>query len=153
MNTYQIISCLVLLAVAVSAYPGHHAESYANFNLHNDHHGHHGGYDHHNDHHYVHHYDHHDDHHAPANYKFKYGVKDPHTGDNKEAWEHSDGHHVTGSYSLYEPDGTKRVVEYTADPHTGFHAVVKKIGHAVHDYVPHHHGHYDHHEHHHGHGY
>lgn len=39
---------------------------------------------------------------------------------------------MKGGYSLYEPDGTKRVVEYTADKHHGFNAVVKKIGHAHH---------------------
>lgn len=33
---------------------------------------------------------------------------------------------VQGSYSLVEPDGTRRVVEYTADPHNGFNAVVHK---------------------------
>lgn len=33
---------------------------------------------------------------------------------------------------MYEPDGTKRVVEYVADKHHGFNAVVKKIGHAHH---------------------
>lgn len=39
---------------------------------------------------------------------------------------------LPGGYSLYEPDGTKRVVEYTADKIHGFNAVVKKIGHAHH---------------------
>ena len=39
---------------------------------------------------------------------------------------------VKGSYSLNEPDGTIRVVEYTADDYNGFNAVVKKIGHAIH---------------------
>lgn len=38
----------------------------------------------------------------------------------------------SGGYSLYEPDGTKRIVEYTADKHHGFNAVVKKVGHAHH---------------------
>lgn len=76
---------------------------------------------------------------APIPYKFEYGVKDYHTGDNKEAWEHSDGHHVKGMYSLYEPDGTKRIVEYTADPKLGFQAVVKRVGHATHDYIAKHH--------------
>lgn len=33
---------------------------------------------------------------------------------------------------LKEADGTTRVVEYTADDHNGFNAVVKKIGHAHH---------------------
>lgn len=40
-----------------------------------------------------------------------------------------------GGYSLQEPDGTTRVVEYTSDKHNGFNAVVKKIGHAVHPQV------------------
>lgn len=31
-----------------------------------------------------------------------------------------------GSYSLVEPDGTRRIVEYTADPVQGFNAVVHK---------------------------
>lgn len=33
---------------------------------------------------------------------------------------------MTGSYSLIEPDGTQRVVEYTADPVNGFNAVVHR---------------------------
>lgn len=39
---------------------------------------------------------------------------------------------LLGGYQLYEPDGTKRVVEYTSDKHNGFNAVVKKIGKAQH---------------------
>lgn len=35
---------------------------------------------------------------------------------------------VTGSYTLVETDGTKRVVEYEADDKHGFNAVVHKIG-------------------------
>lgn len=38
----------------------------------------------------------------------------------------------TGGYKLQESDGTTRLVEYTADGHNGFNAVVKKIGHAHH---------------------
>lgn len=75
---------------------------------------------------------------APANYKFGYAVKDPHTGDEKEAWEARHGDQVKGSYSLTEPDGTKRIVDYTSDKHNGFNAVVKKIGHAHHPHVEHH---------------
>lgn len=33
---------------------------------------------------------------------------------------------MQGSYSLVEPDGTRRIVEYTADPVQGFNAVVHK---------------------------
>ncbi|KNC30898.1 hypothetical protein FF38_09298 [Lucilia cuprina] len=63
-------------------------------------------------------------------YQFDYGVKDLKTGDIKNQWEHRDGDHVKGSYSLKEADGTTRIVEYSADDHNGFNAVVKKIGHA-----------------------
>ncbi|XP_049313628.1 adult-specific cuticular protein ACP-20-like [Bactrocera dorsalis] len=63
-------------------------------------------------------------------YAFDYGVKDSHTGDNKRHWEQRDGGLVKGGYTLLEADGTTRVVEYTADDHSGFNAIVKKIGHA-----------------------
>lgn len=61
-------------------------------------------------------------------YAYDYAVNDPHTGDNKAQWEARDGDVVKGSYSLVEPDGSLRVVDYHADDHTGFNAVVKKIG-------------------------
>lgn len=35
---------------------------------------------------------------------------------------------ISGHYSLVEPDGSVRVVEYTADDVNGFNAVVKKLG-------------------------
>lgn len=54
------------------------------------------------------------------------------TGDVKSQSEHRDGDVVKGSYSVAEPDGTVRVVDYTADDVNGFNAVVKKIGHPVH---------------------
>ncbi|KAG5887130.1 hypothetical protein JTB14_029810 [Gonioctena quinquepunctata] len=63
---------------------------------------------------------------APAQYDFSYGVNDPHTGDSKSQQESRRGDVVQGSYSLLESDGTKRTVEYTADPHNGFNAVVHK---------------------------
>jgi len=69
---------------------------------------------------------------AYPKYKFEYGVKDAHTGDHHSQWEHRDGDKVTGEYTLDEADGTKRVVEYKADGKTGFHAIVKNIGHAHH---------------------
>ncbi|KAG8228339.1 hypothetical protein J437_LFUL009384 [Ladona fulva] len=65
-------------------------------------------------------------------YHFDYGVNDPHTGDRKSQWESRDGDVVKGQYSLVEPDGTVRTVDYTADPHNGFNAVVHKSGQAVH---------------------
>jgi hypothetical protein len=73
----------------------------------------------------------HKDYNSYPKYKYEYGVKDHHTGDNKDQWEVRDGDVVKGEYSLVESDGTKRIVSYTADDKHGFNAVVKKIGHAV----------------------
>ena len=60
-------------------------------------------------------------------YAFDYSVQDPHTGDVKSQWETRDGDTVRGQYSVVEPDGTLRTVQYTADGTKGFRAVVKKI--------------------------
>ncbi|TGZ37782.1 Cuticle protein 19 [Temnothorax longispinosus] len=38
----------------------------------------------------------------------------------------------TARNSVNEPDGSVRIVEYTADDHNGFNAVVKKVGPAIH---------------------
>ncbi|XP_045446134.1 cuticle protein 7-like [Melitaea cinxia] len=59
-------------------------------------------------------------------YDFAYSVADPHTGDHKSQHESRDGGAVHGSYSLVEPDGSVRKVEYTADDHHGFNAIVHK---------------------------
>lgn len=63
-------------------------------------------------------------------------MKDLHTGDVKHQWEKKDGHKVTGHYSLVEPDGSVRIVDYTADEKSGFNAVVKHKGPSVHP-IPH----------------
>ncbi|XP_075226706.1 cuticle protein-like [Lycorma delicatula] len=63
---------------------------------------------------------------AHPQYNFEYQVEDHHTGDIKSQKESRDGDVVHGAYSLVEPDGSKRTVEYTADPHNGFNAVVHK---------------------------
>ena len=68
-------------------------------------------------------------------YAFDYSVHDPHTGDVKSQWETRDGDTVRGQYSVLEPDGTLRTVQYTADGKKGFRAVVKKIIPDLH-YVP-----------------
>jgi len=57
---------------------------------------------------------------------YSYAVNDAVTGDNKEQHESRDGDVVSGSYSLVEPDGSRRTVDYTADPVNGFNAVVNK---------------------------
>ncbi|XP_015519783.2 cuticle protein 19-like [Neodiprion virginianus] len=72
------------------------------------------------------------DYYAHPKYTFNYGVHDPHTGDVKTQHEIRDGDVVHGSYSVNEPDGSVRIVEYTADDHNGFNAVVKKVGPAHH---------------------
>ncbi|XP_075233755.1 uncharacterized protein LOC142331611 [Lycorma delicatula] len=74
------------------------------------------------------------DYHAHPKYSYKYGVQDHHTGDVKSAHESRDGDVVKGQYSLVEPDGSIRTVEYTADKHNGFNAVVHKSGHSKHLY-------------------
>ncbi|BES95220.1 Hypothetical protein NTJ_08029 [Nesidiocoris tenuis] len=59
-------------------------------------------------------------------YSFAYDVQDALTGDSKSQHETRDGDVVQGSYSLVEPDGSIRTVDYTADPINGFNAVVSK---------------------------
>ncbi|CAH1369989.1 unnamed protein product, partial [Tenebrio molitor] len=59
-------------------------------------------------------------------YAYGYDVQDGITGDSKSQREHRVGDVVQGSYSVIDPDGTKRTVEYTADPVHGFNAVVHK---------------------------
>ena len=68
---------------------------------------------------------------ANPQYQFSYSVADALTGDNKGQTETRNGDVVTGQYSLIEADGTRRVVDYTADPINGFNAVVHKEGVAV----------------------
>lgn len=91
---------------------------------------------------------------AHPKYQYNYGVADGVTGDQKSQHEVRDGGVVKGSYSVVEPDGSVRVVDYAADDVNGFNAVVKRIGPAHHaaPAAPHHgfggyaghgfHGHY-----------
>ncbi|XP_015590631.1 larval cuticle protein A3A-like [Cephus cinctus] len=59
-------------------------------------------------------------------YSFAYDVQDAITGDSKAQYETRNGDVVLGSYSLIEADGTRRIVDYTADPINGFNAVVSR---------------------------
>ncbi|XP_066600159.1 cuticle protein 19.8-like [Prorops nasuta] len=59
-------------------------------------------------------------------YSYAYDVHDSLTGDAKSQQETRDGDVVQGSYSLLEADGSRRTVDYTADPVNGFNAVVRK---------------------------
>lgn len=66
-----------------------------------------------------------------AKYAFEYGVNDPTTGDIKHQKEERDGEIVRGQYSLVEPDGNVRTVDYYSDE-WGFHADVKNSRDQIH---------------------
>ncbi|CAH2254307.1 jg7273 [Pararge aegeria aegeria] len=68
---------------------------------------------------------------APAHYDFQYSVQDGHSGDVKQQQESRAGDAVHGSYSLVQPDGVQRIVDYTADAVHGFNANVRYEGHPV----------------------
>ncbi|CAG9784962.1 unnamed protein product [Diatraea saccharalis] len=88
------------------------------------------------------HYDGHDEY-AHPKYDYSYSVADPHTGDHKSQHESRDGDSVHGYYSLLQPDGSVRKVEYTADAHNGFNAVVHNSAPSLHIApAPAHHHHY-----------
>lgn len=63
---------------------------------------------------------------AYPQYQFAYTVRDSLTGDAKDQEEVRDGDVVKGRYSLIEPDGSRRTVNYYADDVNGFNAVVQK---------------------------
>ncbi|PZC84009.1 hypothetical protein B5X24_HaOG206355 [Helicoverpa armigera] len=65
---------------------------------------------------------------APAQYDFSYSVHDGQSGDVKQQQESRSGDNVHGSYSLVQPDGVHRIVDYTADEEHGFNAVVRYEG-------------------------
>ncbi|XP_038207131.1 larval cuticle protein A2B-like [Zerene cesonia] len=67
-----------------------------------------------------------DDYDPNPQYSYAYDIQDALTGDSKSQHETRSGDVVQGSYSLVDPDGTRRTVEYTADPHNGFNAVVHR---------------------------
>ncbi|XP_063381112.1 cuticle protein 7-like [Cydia fagiglandana] len=62
----------------------------------------------------------------PNEYKYSYEIEDPTTGDTKSQHEVRRGDVVSGSYSVVDPDGTRRTVKYTADPKHGFTAVIHR---------------------------
>ncbi|XP_013135237.1 PREDICTED: cuticle protein 19-like [Papilio polytes] len=82
------------------------------------------------------------DYYAHPKYDYTYSVADPHTGDHKSQHEIRDGDAVHGSYSLLQPDGSVRTVDYTADDHTGFNAVVHNSAPAAHPAPAHGYHHY-----------
>lgn len=61
-------------------------------------------------------------------YNYAYEVNEAHTGDIKSQHESRRGNIVLGQYSLLQPDGIQRTVDYRADDHTGFKATVNNQG-------------------------
>lgn len=59
-------------------------------------------------------------------YNYHYGVDDPLTGDTKSQIESRNGDVVRGRYTVVDPDGIKRTVDYTADAINGFNAIISK---------------------------
>ncbi|XP_013135529.1 PREDICTED: cuticle protein 19-like [Papilio polytes] len=125
MRAFQVLVVIAVCAAVNAGYIGYADAGYGGLQGYSD--GYSGGYqgaD-----------DGHADYYAYPKYAYDYSVSDPHTGDHKSQWESRDGDVVKGAYTLAEPDGTTRIVEYTADKHNGFNAVVKRIGHAQHPQV------------------
>ncbi|XP_023717665.1 uncharacterized protein LOC111869981 isoform X2 [Cryptotermes secundus] len=58
-------------------------------------------------------------------YQYKYAVDDPISGVINDRWEHRHGEYVKGAYSVLEPDGRVRTVDYEVDGPKGFHAVIR----------------------------
>ncbi|CAH2075421.1 unnamed protein product, partial [Iphiclides podalirius] len=109
---FSKVFCLTALVAVVVAYDHGHAYSSNHISRHDGHHepvhvhghGHEHG---------------HVDYYTHPKYEFEYKVEDHHTGDMKSQHEHRDGDAVKGSYSLHQPDGSVRRVEYYADDHRG----------------------------------
>lgn len=63
---------------------------------------------------------------AYPQYQYAYSIQDVLTGDSKSQEETREGGVVKGRYSLIDPDGSRRTVNYYADPLNGFNAVIQK---------------------------
>lgn len=59
-------------------------------------------------------------------YQYNYAINDPISRDTKSHSEFRYGDTVRGSYSVMDPDGTFRQVDYVADDANGFQATVSK---------------------------
>ncbi|XP_017105411.2 cuticle protein 7 [Drosophila bipectinata] len=63
---------------------------------------------------------------GPVAYEFQWAVNDPHTGDIKSQKETRKDDKVEGVYELIDSDGYRRIVQYKADDHNGFEAIVQR---------------------------
>ncbi|CAH0551450.1 unnamed protein product [Brassicogethes aeneus] len=59
-------------------------------------------------------------------YDYGYSLSDPYSANHQNKVESRRGDVVTGSYSLLEADGSKRIVDYIVTPLDGFKATVRK---------------------------
>lgn len=73
---------------------------------------------------------------SPAQYSFQYDVSDPFTGDAKSQTESRDGDVVRGQYTVNDPDGTTRIVDYSSDPVNGFKVSINRQPNGAAPYVP-----------------
>lgn len=71
-----------------------------------------------------------------AQYTFQYDVDDPFTGDSKSQSESRDGDVVRGQYTVNDPDGTTRIVDYSSDPVNGFKVSINRQPNGAAPYVP-----------------
>lgn len=68
---------------------------------------------------------------GPVQYQYEYSVQDPNSGDDKQQKETRNGDAVQGFYTVVQPDGLRRIVEYTSSKEHGFNAVVRYEGQAI----------------------
>ncbi|KAK9503201.1 hypothetical protein O3M35_011821 [Rhynocoris fuscipes] len=62
-----------------------------------------------------------------VNYEYSYAIDDKVNGVVSDRWEERRGSYVKGAYSLLEPGGKVRTVDYQVDGDGGFQAVVKTL--------------------------
>ncbi|XP_075970771.1 larval cuticle protein A2B-like [Anticarsia gemmatalis] len=120
------VVCLAMTLAVVSARPQGHDQGHASLSSKNEVHQkiqlqHHKA-----------HHKHDTDYYAHPKYEYAYEVVDQQTHDHKFQHEAREGDAVKGIYSVQQPDGTLRIVEYYADKKIGFNANVKYEGHAAH---------------------
>ncbi|XP_069705124.1 uncharacterized protein [Periplaneta americana] len=65
------------------------------------------------------------DHYNEVQYDYRYAVDDPKSGVINDRWEQRYGEYVKGAYSVLDPDGRVRTVDYEVDGPKGFHAVIR----------------------------
>lgn len=61
---------------------------------------------------------------AKPDYQFEYGVEDPKSKVSQSRKEQRHEDELHGEYQVQQPDGKLRVVKYSANKHSGFHAEV-----------------------------